>query len=174
MAAKAEDQSTTVVSRAKKRRAGIGWNISIFYAYRLQGMLSPLEQYVLSAVKTWEKVVAGLAIVGLVGFAVFAGYENHAQRVADKMAEEYAARVSPLVAADPRFKDVLVYRFSGFGCARVHGWVATETDLEALHRFIEGTSPPKNIRMMWTVEIDANPDPRLKEGYPFPATTSPG
>ena len=120
--------------------------------------------------KRREWVVAGAIVAVLIGFLVVEVNARRMQARAQQAAAAYVARAEPLLVADGRFPNVVVYVFSGYGCARIKGWVATENDMAALRAFIETTTPPANIQMMWSVQVDPNPDPHLKDGFPFPAS----
>ena len=99
---------------------------------------------------SWQ-IVAAVIVVGLV-ICAFEISPALKQRAANAAAEEYAVHIQPQIAAEPRFKDVEVCRFSGFGCARVIGNVATAEDLASLHIIIE-KSAPKNIVIQWKVNV---------------------
>ena len=110
--------------------------------------------------KWLKRIIAFVVIPFMLLFMALEVYSTHASRVAHEMAGEYATKTQPQIATDPRFKNVSVYRYSGFGCARIAGWVSTPSELEALHAFIATTSPPTNIQIMWSVKVNPNPDPR--------------
>jgi hypothetical protein len=71
--------------------------------------------------------------------------------------------MQPVISADPRFKDVVVYRFSSYGCARYKGTVLTEDDLAALRKIIDESSPPSGVQIARSVVVGP-PDPAATEG----------
>ena len=113
--------------------------------------------------KRWSKIIAGAIVVGLVAGLFLQMYIGHRSREANAAAEAYADRMQMVISADPRFQNVVVYRFSGFGCARYRGNVVTADDRAALQRIIDESSPPSNITVQANV-IVGPPNPAATEG----------
>ena len=100
----------------------------------------------------WTFLIGGAVVIGLgIGFTLKFSAENQAP-AADQSAKVYVEKTQPLVAQDPRFKYVEIYRFSAFGCVRLKGSVSTEAYLAALHQLIAETHPPQ-IAFEWAVTI---------------------
>jgi hypothetical protein len=78
----------------------------------------------------------------------------------DKAAvRQYIGRVQPMLAADPRFKEV---RFMGYSCDNVmypympiFGTVSSQEDWDALDNLIRTCKPPVSI---WVREVRVVPD----------------
>ena len=106
-----------------------------------------------SRFRRWIYLILGAVAIGLgVGLTIKLALD-HQQRIACAAAEEYAQRTQPLLAVDPRFKNVLIEKFSGFGCVRISGTVASDDELAALHKFIDAAPPPNNVMAIWPVKI---------------------
>ena len=91
-------------------------------------------------------------------------YVQREQLAACAAARAYTDRMQPVLSADPRFKDIVVYEFSGYGCARFRGTVLEEDDLAALQRLIDHSAPPGNITVYHSVSV-GSPNPAATRGY---------
>jgi len=108
--------------------------------------------------RRWFKIAMVAVLIGLpVGLGVrFCGAAR--QQAACAAADAYADRMQPVLSADARFQNVVVYQFSGYGCALYYGNVLTEADLGALQGIIGKSSPPRNIEVKCWVKVGpANP-----------------
>jgi hypothetical protein len=99
-------------------------------------------------------VLACIAIVAGICIMALEVYAARAQRAANAAAERYAVEIQPRVSADRRYSRITVQPFSGFGCVRVDGSLATDQDLAALRDLLKH-SVPKNVQISWHVLVDA-------------------
>jgi hypothetical protein len=111
----------------------------------------------------WFKIIVGALVVGLLAGITLRLISGKEQREANSAAAVYADRMQGVLATDPRFRNVIVYQFSGFGCAKYKGNVAAADDLAVLRRLIDQSSPPKGVTVLCVVTVGP-PDPAATQG----------
>jgi hypothetical protein len=97
----------------------------------------------------WVAIVVLLLFMLYWGAMSLLGLKQRRDKVAVR---DYIARVQPVLAADPRFKEV---RLLGYSCddnvmypyIPVSGTVPSQTDWEALNHLIQTSKPPVSISL---------------------------
>ena len=111
----------------------------------------------------WLKVLFTAVVLGLTVGVIFRVHVATKQREANAAVVAYAARMQPVFSADGRFRNVVVYRFGGFGCAKYYGNVVSDEDLAALYALIDRSTPPENIQVVRSVKVGPA-DPAATQG----------
>src|SRR4051812_25598375 len=78
---------------------------------------------------------------------------NQEQTINIQLAKQHIEKLNPLLHADPRFSSAKAIVFTGEnGSIRMGGYVASEPDLDALHKLVQQTAPP--VTVVWKVSVD--------------------